>query len=251
LKILVDSHTHSIASGHAYSTIHENTVEAAKKGLEGIVLSDHGPAAPGGPNLVYFWNFRVIPEYMNGVRVIKGVEANILDYSGSLDVPDEYLARLEFVNAGLHDIIIDPGTVEENTNAFIGALKNPYVDAIVHPGYPKFPVDIDKVVRTAAEYGKLIEINNGSFSIRKGSEANCLEFVKKCKKYSVRISCGTDAHICYDVGKFDIIYDLFEEAGMPDELVVCRSLKAMQEFIDERKAAKKPLGEVKWPRKSK
>jgi len=246
LKILVDAHTHSISSGHAYSTIYENTLEAQKKGLEAIVVSDHGPAVPGAPNLVYFWNQRVFPEFMNDVRVIKGVEANILDYSGKLDVPDEYLARLEFVNAGLHDIILKPGTVEENTNAFVEVLKNPYVDAIVHPGNPKFPVDIDKVVRTAAQYNKLIEINNGSFSIRKGSEVNCLEFIKACKKYSVRISCGTDAHICCDVGRFDTIYRLIEEGGLPEELVVCRSRKSIQEYIDERKVNKKPLGEIKF-----
>ncbi len=245
MNILVDTHTHSISSGHAFSTLYENTIEAEKKGLEAIVLSDHGPRIPGAPHLVYFWNHRAIPEFMNGVRVIKGVEANIIDYLGTLDVPDEYLARLEFVNAGLHDIVIEPGTVEENTSAIIGALKNPYVDAIVHPGNPQFPVDIDKVVRAAAQYNKLIEINNGSFSVRKGSEANCLEFVKMCKKYSVRISCGTDAHICYDVGKFDSTYDLLEEGGIPEELIVCKSLKSIQEYIDERKVIKGALVKIK------
>lgn len=245
MNILVDAHTHSISSGHAYSTLYENTIEAEKKGIEAIVLSDHGPNLIGAPHLVYFWNLRVVPEFMNGVRVIKGVEANIIDYSGTLDVPDEYLARLEFVNVGLHEIVLKPGTIEENTNAIIGALKNPYVDTIVHPGNPRFPVDIDKVVRAAVQYNKLIEINSGSFSVRKGSEANCLEFVKKCKEHSARISCGTDAHICYDVGKFDSIYDLLDEGGVPEELIVCTSLKKMQEYLDERKVIKEGLGKIK------
>jgi len=50
----------------------------------------------------------------------------------------------------------------------INVLKNPYVDAIAHPGNPQFPLDIEKVVRAAKENGKFIELNNHSFVTRKG-----------------------------------------------------------------------------------
>ena len=245
MKLVVDTHTHTLSSGHSYSTLQENATEAGIKGIEAIAMTDHGPSLLGAPELVYFMNLKTIPEFIRGVRIIKGVEANITDFSGGLDMPDELLSTLEFTNASLHDVTIAQGTVEDHTNALINALKNPYVDAVAHPGNPYFQVDIDKVVRAAAEYNKLIEINNSSFKSRKGSEANCIKFVEKCKKYGVRISCGSDAHISYDIGKFDKILQILRDVEMPEELVICTSLEKMEEFLKERKASKRAHYKVK------
>jgi putative hydrolase len=225
--------------------VQENAVQAGVNGLEAFAMTDHGPALEGASTLLHFWNMKVIPEYVHGIRVIKGAEANILDYSGTLDITEECLSRLEFINASYHDITIKPGTAEEHTAGLIQVLKNPYVDAIAHPGNPTFQVDIDRVVRTAGEYGKLIEINNSSFKIRKGCEDNCAEFIRKCRKYGVRITCGSDAHISFDVGRFDNIRKLLEEADMPEELVISASLARMEEYLKERKASKKALRKVK------
>lgn len=241
MKLAVDTHTHTISSGHSYSTLQENAGEAALKGMEAIAMTDHGPSMLGAPTLLHFWNLKVIPEFIHGVRIIKGAEVNIINYSGGLDIPDELLSRLEFVNASFHDITIAPGTLEEHTNGMINVLKNPYVDAVAHPGNLAFQVDIDRVVKTAAEYNKLIEINNSSFRVRKGCEDNCIEFVKKCKKYGVRITCGSDAHICYDIGKFDTVLEMLKEAEMPEELVICTSLEKIKGYLQERKASKNDL----------
>ena len=235
MKLVVDTHTHTLSSGHSYSTLRENAIEAGLNGIEAIAMTDHGPSLLGASTLMHFWNLKVIPEFMHGVRIIKGAEANIVDYAGGLDIPNELLAMLEFVNASFHDITITPGTVEEHTEGMISVLKNPFVDAVAHPGNPIFQVDIDRVVRTAAEYNKLIEINNSSFKVRKGCEANCMEFVEKCKKFGVRITCGSDAHICYDIGKFDNILHILKEAEMPEELVICTSLQKMEGYLKERK----------------
>ena len=238
MKIVADTHTHTLASGHAYSTIIENAHEASAKGIGAIAMTDHGPMMPGVSGLLHFRNLKAIPEYIYGVRIIKGAEVNITDYDGGLDIPDEVLSRLEFRIASLHDIIIRPGTSEENTSGVINALKNPYIDVVAHPGNPAFPVDIDKVVRTAAKYNKLIEINNSSFKTRRGCGANCLEFVKKCKQYGVRIACGSDAHICYDIGCFGRVLELLEEAEMPEELVIGPSILKIEEYLKERKASR-------------
>ncbi len=244
MKLVVDTHTHTLSSGHAYSTLQENAKEAGLNGMEAIAMTDHGPTMKGAPTLLHFWNLKVIPEYIHGVRIIKGAEVNITDYEGGLDIPDVLLARLEFVNASFHDITIVPGSVEENTNGMIRALKNPYVDAVAHPGNPMYQVDVDRVVKTAAEYNKLIEINNSSFKVRKGCEENCFEFVQKCKKYGARITCGSDAHISYDIGKFDNVLRLLKEADMPEELVICTSLQKVEEYLKQRKASKKAQHEV-------
>ena len=243
MRLVVDTHTHTISSGHSYSTIQENAREASTKGLEAIAMTDHGPAMKGASSLIHFWNLKAIPERIYGVRIIKGVEANIIDYSGNTDIPDDTMRQLEFVMASFHDITIEPATVEEHTQAIVNILKNPLIDAIAHPGNPVFQVDIDTVVKTAAEYGKLIEINNHSFNVRKGSDLNCREFVRKCRKYGTRITCGSDAHISFNIGMFDKVQELLMEADIPQELIMCTSGDKVERFLEERKAVKAKIGQ--------
>jgi putative hydrolase len=231
LKIVVDTHTHTIASGHAYSTIQEMAIEAAKNNIEMFAVTDHGPAMKGGPFLYHFGNLRVVPETINNVRIIKGAESNIIDFSGKLDIPDDYLKRLDFAVASFHDICIEPGSVEDHTKALINVMKNPYIDAIAHPGNPVFQVDIPKVVSAAKEYNKFIEINNDSFVIRPGSDKNCKEFALECKKQGVKVVCGSDAHISFDVGRFERVRRLFEEIDMPENLVMNTSVSNFLEYF--------------------
>jgi len=235
LKLVVDAHTHTISSGHAYSTVQENAREAVNKGIEMFVVTDHGPSLEGAPSLLHFANLKAIPDEIYGVRVAKGVEANIIDYSGNLDVPAEYLRRLDFVIASLHDICIKPATIEQHTNALIKVLENPYVDAVAHPGNPVFQVDIEKVVKAAAENMKLIEINNHSFDVRKGCEENCEEFARICCKMGVRMICSSDAHISFEVGSFDRIQRLFDKVKVPESLVLCTSVEKFEEYILQKK----------------
>ncbi len=221
MKFLVDTHCHTISSGHAYSTISEIAETAAVKGLKLIAMTDHGPAMPGGPHIFHIGNQRVIPDYIKGVRVLKGVEANIMDYEGGLDLPVSYLKNLEIVIASFHDVCVAPGSVEENTRALLGAMRNPYVDIIAHPGNPYYPIDIDRLIQCAYDTGKLIEINNSSFiGSRKGSAENCRRIAAKAKDKGVKLVAGSDCHICYDVGKFNKVEEIFKEVAMPEELVI-------------------------------
>jgi len=235
LKIVVDTHTHTVASGHAYSTVQEMAREAGANGIQMIAITDHGPAMLGAPTMYHFGNLRILPPVIYGVRVLKGAEVNIINNSGEVDLTEQYLKRLEFVLASFHDYCIQPSTVENHTNAMISALKNPYIDAVAHPGNPQFQVDIDRVVAAAKEYNKLIEINNQSFIVRGGSEANCREFARKCKKEGVRIVCGSDAHVSFNVGRFDKVYKLLEEVEMPEELVLSVSTEKVEQYLEERR----------------
>ena len=94
MKIIADTHTHTIASTHAYATITEMTAEAAKLGLYAFAVTDHGIDMPGAPQLWYFHNLCAVPSTFMGVRVIKGAEANIAEFDGSLDLPEYTLAQL-------------------------------------------------------------------------------------------------------------------------------------------------------------
>lgn len=235
LKVVIDLHTHSISSGHAYSSVQEIAIEAYRNGMKMFALTDHGPELIGAPTLYHFGNLKIIPNELYGVRVIKGVEANILDKSGNIDIPDYLLGRLDYVIASLHDACIEYSTIEENTKAVINAMKNPYVDTIGHPGNPKYQVDINKVVEAAKEYGKFIEINEGTFFVRRGSEENCMNFAIACKKLGVGIACGSDSHFSFSVGKFDNVYKLLNEAGIPEELVLNTSVEKFEKHLKSKR----------------
>ena len=53
------------------------------------------------------------------------------------------------------------------------------------------------------------------------------------------VTCGTDAHICYDIGKFGKVLEILDEVQMPEELVLSTSLKRAEDFVNTREAAKK------------
>ena len=82
---------------------------------------------------------------------------------------------------------------------------------------------------------KLIEINNHSFSFRKGSSPICRKFIRLCKKHDVRICVSSDAHICLRIGIFDDAILALQEENFPEELIVSRNLSSFREYLSERK----------------
>ncbi len=224
MKAIVDMHTHTVASGHAYSTLHENVQFAKKHGLKILGLSDHGPNMLGGPELYFFNNLKVIPKEIDGVRILKGMEANILDIEGNLDELDpRALPGLDYLIASLHTICIKPSTKEDNTQAILNAMEQEKVKIIGHPDDGRYPLDYEPIVKKAKEKNILLEVNNSSLSpntFRKGARENIKEYLNLCKEYGVRIIMGTDSHVCYDIGVFKYAEELIEEADFPKELVI-------------------------------
>ena len=102
MKLLFDLHTHTVASGHAFSTLKENIEEAAAKGLKAMGTSDHYSAMPGSAQPIYFTNFKAIKEKILGVRIFTGMEANIIDLEGKLDAEEAVLKKMDYVIASLH-----------------------------------------------------------------------------------------------------------------------------------------------------
>ena len=62
---------------------------------------------------------------------------NIMDYDGNIDLDEFYLQRMDYAIASLHPPCIPFGTMEENTNAVLKAMENPYVKILGHPGDPR------------------------------------------------------------------------------------------------------------------
>lgn len=232
MKYLIDMHNHTISSGHAYSTIQEIAKAANEKGLKYVGITDHGPSLQGAANIWHIGNLRVVPEIIYGVNILKGVEANILNKFGDIDVSEKFLGHLDIVLAGLHEGPAEVMDMEENTQAILKVMDNKYIDIIVHLGNPKFPIHYEKVVLKAKETNKLIEINNSSLhTSRSGSKDNCLEIALLCKKHNVPMIFSSDSHISFDVGRFDEILNLLEGANIPDELIVNSTVERFENYM--------------------
>lgn len=236
LKYVLDTHTHTIASGHAYNTLLENLKEAKESGMELVAVTDHGPNMPGGPHIFYFSNLRVLPQEIYGVKLLKGCEANIVDSEGNLDIPVNVQQKLDIIIASLHDVCIEQGGREKNTEALVNAMKNPYVDIIGHCGNPYFPIYEEEVVKAAKENNVLIEINNSSLipgpeGSRRGSLPICTKVAKLCKEYKTKIVIGSDAHSAFNIGKFEYAHKLLTETLMPEELIMNTESRKLIEYL--------------------
>ena len=231
---LLDVHTHTIASGHAYSTLRE-MIEAAKhRGLSLIGISEHGPRMEGSCPEIYFCNFKVIRRDAYGIDLRMGAELNIIDFSGSTDLSENMLKRLDYAIASLHEPCIEYGTKEQHTAAMIGAMRSPHVKIIGHPDNGCYPVDYEAVVKAAKEYHVLLEINNSSYDPRSSrihSRENALEMLRLCKKYEVSVIMDSDAHIDLDVGSHERSLEVIAAADFPEELVVNTDVAKFKAFL--------------------
>lgn len=217
-----DLHVHTLASGHAYSTLMDYVQFAKGNGIDLIGFSDHGPAMPGGPHLFHIGNQSVIPRHLEGVAILRGAEANIVSYTGEIDIPERFASRLDYMIASLHDVVLAPGTEAENTQAVLGAIEQPGVKILGHLGNPRFPIDYRRIAEACARKQVAIEINNSTFKAvsRKGSEDNCSLLAQLAIEYGAPLILGSDAHIHLDLGNFERSLALLEAAGVPQSAVV-------------------------------
>jgi putative hydrolase len=232
--LIIDTHIHTVASGHAYSTIDEIARFAKEKGLLGVAITDHSEGLPGGAHEFHFQNLRVVPKELYGVRVLTGIEANIIDYNGTIDVSENMIAHLDLVIASFHPPCIAFAEEEKITKGMIGAMQNPFVKIIGHPGDSRYPLDMERIAKAAKETRTLLEVNNASLkpgSFRPGVRENLIKLLTCCKAYEVPIVVGTDAHICYDVGEFKEAIALLEEVDFNEDLVMNTSLDKFLAYI--------------------
>ena len=223
MKPLLDVHTHTVASGHAYSTIQEMAQAAAEKGVQVLGITEHGPSIPGTCGLLYFKNMFVVPRRMYGIRLLMGCEINILDTQGRLDLNDEYLDRLDIGIAGIHLVCWQGGTKAENTRGMINVIRHPKVHIISHPGDGSAELDFEPLVLAAKESHTLLEVNNHSLAPQRHrtiARDNNLEILRLCKKHHVPTILGSDAHVSFQIADYERLYPLLAETDFPDDLVM-------------------------------
>lgn len=237
MKIIADTHCHTIASTHAYSTWMENIAAAKEAGMSYLAITDHGPTMPGCPGRWYFKNLRIIPKKVNGIFILTGVECNIVDFQGNIDFVDEEHKNLDWVIASIHSSTLltqETPSMEHFTNAWLQVAKDPRVCVIGHCGMPKYRFDYEKVIPEFGREGKLVEINNNSFHVRKSAVINCKEIALLCKKHGVRIIVNSDSHFATQVGRMDLALQMLEEIQFPEELVVNSSEERFRRYLEER-----------------
>ncbi len=254
--IRCDVHTHTMFSRHAYSTIGECVAAAQAVGLELIGSTDHYSAMltavkPTAPEYLrefqHFINFGVWPRECDGVTVLRGVEADIVDLKGNLfgwnimlregitgrmfekahSLKDHVWRGIDYAIASIHDATFaERASVSRTTDMYLRVLEDPKVLILGHLGRNGVPFDVDEVLLAARDHGKLIELNEHSFAPQFAAcHDRCRRLAERCAELGVMISTGSDAHIAHDVGRFDFVLSMLEEIDFPQELVATRSKK--------------------------
>lgn len=234
-----DIHTHTIASGHgSTSTITDMAKAAACQHLKMLGISDHGPAIWGGAKPSYFRSLSHARRQRMGVEILYGAEVSIMNHEGKLDLQNEILANLDYVIASMHKPAKKPGTLEDNTKAYIAAMKNPHVHIIGHCDDVNYPVDYLALVKAAKELHVLLEINNSSLSpngYRGDTRFNDLMLLNLCKHYDYPVIFGSDSHGHRHVGNFDCALKFAGLADMPKSLIMNYSLHEFRRFLAGKK----------------
>lgn len=233
-----DIHTHTIASGHGSSATITDMAKAARdRNLKMLGISDHGPATLGGGRVSYFMNLKYAQRERLGIKMLYGAEANILNFKGKLDLSDKVLQGLDYVIASMHHPTIKPGSVEENTAAYINAMKNPHVSVIGHCDDTKFPVDPFKLFAAAMKNHVLLEINNSSLSpegYRGDTKYTDLILLNLSVHFNYPVLFSSDSHGTKQVGDFTYAADAAGLAKVPRNLILNYSAKALLSFLAEK-----------------
>lgn len=225
MKLKADYHIHSTYSknNHGKSTIEEIVQRAIDVGLKEIAVTDHGPG-----HLFFGIRKKDISKAKNEIielrkkypqiKILFGVEANILSYEGDIDLNDELNELCDIILCGYHLGVkyksfsdfwnfyvlnflakfsknLHEKQKVKNTEAVVNALNRNKIDILTHPG-DKISVDIDKVAYAAEQNNTKLEISNHHDHLNS-------EEIKTAAKYDVRFLINSDSHIKENIGKFE------------------------------------------------
>ncbi|QHM70791.1 phosphatase [Mixta intestinalis] len=231
----VDLHMHTVASTHAYSTLHDYIAMAKQKGIKLFAITDHGPDMADAPHYWHFVNMHVWPRVVDGIGILRGIEANIKNRAGEIDCTGRMLDTMDLVIAGFHEPVFAPQDKAINTEAMIAAMASGNVHIISHPGNPNFPVDIKAIAEAAAEYQVALEINNSSFThSRRGSEPNCRAIAEAVRDAGGLLAFGSDSHTAFTLGNFEHCLRITREVDFPQERVLNVTPRRLLDFLEMR-----------------
>ncbi|MFN2362841.1 MAG: PHP domain-containing protein [Halarsenatibacteraceae bacterium] len=238
LKLKADLHIHSLASGHAYSTITELAQAAANKEIQLIAITDHGPEMPGSCHSYHFGNLKTLPAKIHGVTIISGVEAN-LGPDGNIDLESKFRNRLDFIAAGIHDDAIYVGDYKEDcTRAIISAIESGKVNMITHPVSNFNPVNIKKIAEAASKHQVILEINASSYSEERSIDrGNLDQDIKLCQLAiedpNLLLALNSDAHYHQTVANLSPAEAIINKSGISPERFINYSADKFLNYLQE------------------
>jgi DNA polymerase (family 10) len=230
-QIRGDLHCHTTWSD-GRASVEEMGVAARERGYDYVAICDHTPAVGAvrglSPDDVRRQGEEIAEanERLAPFRVLRGIECDILP-DGRLDLPDEVLAELDWVQASVHGGQRMPR--REMTARVEEALRNPYVRCLSHPTgryinrRPENALDLDRVFELAIELGVAVEVNGLAPRLDLSGE-----HVRDALRAGVEIVCSTDAHSVAGLGNMDLAVATARRgwAG-PSDVVNTRRLEAV------------------------
>jgi DNA polymerase (family X) len=206
-QIRGDLHCHSTwTDGNA--SIEEMARAASQRGYDYLAICDHTPAVGAVRGLTpddvrrQGEEIAAANDLLAPFRVLRGIECDILT-DGRLDLPDDILAELDWVQASVHGGQRMP--VREMTARVEEALRNPYVRCLSHPKgrlitrRPENALDLDRVFAVALEYRVALEVNGLPARLDLSGE-----HVREAIRADVQIVCSTDAHSVRGLGNMGL-----------------------------------------------
>ncbi|MBS4021826.1 MAG: PHP domain-containing protein [Dethiobacter sp.] len=239
MRVIADYHTHTVYS-HGKGSIEDNVRAALSAGLKIIGITDHGPGH-------FFIGIRGVPAFRRmqseierlrykypDIEILFGVEANIVDTDGTIDVPASILRELDILLVGYHKLVKPQSAAAAllfiknfiagwtggageslrrlNTEAITAAVKRYPVDAITHPGL-QIDIDTFELAEICAQYGTALEINSSY-----GEELD--GYIEAVLTTQAKLVINSDAHTPSRVGDFKEAYSLVERLEIPRERII-------------------------------
>ncbi|HIA17841.1 MAG TPA: DNA polymerase/3'-5' exonuclease PolX [Planctomycetaceae bacterium] len=193
-----DLHMHTTASDGKHS-LAEMAQAARQRGLQYIAITDHSQRVTmanglNAKRLLEQW--KKIDQFnrtlKDGFLVLKGIECDILE-KGGLDLPDQVLAKADWVIAAIHYGQKQPR--QQITDRLLEAIANPYVCTVAHPTgrlinrREPYAVDLEAVFQAAADQKKTLELNANPARLDL-DDVQCAA----AKSYGIPLVINTDAH---------------------------------------------------------
>ena len=227
MQILADYHTHTVYS-HGKGSIEDNVKVAIEKGIKTIGISDHGyKHIAYGVKMDDIFRMReeidkLKLKYKN-IEILLGMECNILDSHGNIDMNDKVHKVLDYVMAGYHFastptsiksmlnhcnnyLVKNEKSKEYNTISLINAMKQNDIFIITHPG-DKGDIYIDEVAKIAKDTDTRLEINSSHGFLN-------VNQLREIKDIGNKFIIGSDAHIPGNVGNFEKALKIAKEANI-------------------------------------
>ncbi len=243
MNILIETHSHTVASGHfTRDTITDLARAAQAKSIRLLCVTDHSPSIPGSATENYFRGLKYCEKKRFGVEILYGTEADVMNESGALGMSDELLAEMVIVIASQHPPCFKPADIDTNTRGFLRAIESGRIDIVGHPDDEKYPLHAEALVDACKRFGTIIEMNNASLNphgYRGDAKARDAELLKLCKEKRVYVSLGSDSHGAAHIGDFTYALSLIRECAFPEELIVNTSVPLFLSLLEPHREARK------------